>query len=230
MSTQNPHLDSPHEASGDDAIQPHAPDFIEMPEVPSLSMENEPVPIWLYILCGFMLFLAGSSFTGLDVFGHGLLDQGPGGPAIASAGATTEAPATPIELGKKIYSNNCASCHDNSGSGSPGKYPPMVASEYVIGSKERLAAILLKGIDGTLEVKGASYSGNVMPAQEAILSPEKMANLMTFLRGTWGNTAGPVSVDDVTKAKAKFASQTAAWSQAQLMAIAPNGPDPSDKK
>ena len=230
MSTQNPHVESQHEGSGDDAIQPNAPDFVEMPEVPTLSMEHEPVPVWLYLICGLMLFLAGSSFTGLDVFGRGLLDQGPGGPTMASASSAAEPPATPLELGKKIYGNNCASCHDSSGSGSPGKYPPLIGSEWVLGSKERLAALLLKGIEGPLNVKSVCYTGNIMPAQEAILSPEKMANLMTFLRGSWGNTAGPVTADEVTKAKGKFASQTASWTEPQLLAIAPHGPDPTDKK
>jgi hypothetical protein len=115
MSTQNPHVESPHEPSGDDAIQPHAPDFIEMPEVPPLSMEKEPMPVWLYLVCGVLLFLAGSSFTGFQIFGTDLLDQGPGGPAMASGSGEAEAPATPLELGKKIYGNNCASCHDSTG-------------------------------------------------------------------------------------------------------------------
>jgi mono/diheme cytochrome c family protein len=230
MSTQNPHVESPHEPSGDDAIQPHAPDFIEMPEVPPLSMEKEPMPVWLYLVCGVLLFLAGSSFTGFQIFGTDLLDQGPGGPAMASGSGEAEAPATPLELGKKIYGNNCASCHDSTGSGSPGKYPPLAGSEWVLGSKLRLSAILLKGIEGPLNVKSACYTGNVMPAQAAILTPEKMADLMTYLRGSWGNTAGPVSVDEVNAAATKFASQTASWNEAGLLAIAPHGPDPTDKK
>jgi mono/diheme cytochrome c family protein len=230
MSHQNPQIESPPLPSGNDAIQPKAPDFVETPEVAPLVTEHEAFPVWLYLICGFALFLAGSSFTGFDMFGRGMLDQGPGGPIASSSSAAAEAPATPAELGKKIYGNNCASCHDTSGSGSPGKYPPMVGSEYVVGSKVRLAAILLKGIDNPLTVKGVSYSGNVMPAQEAVLTPEKMADLMTYIRSAWGNTAGAVSADEVNAAKTKFASQTAAWDEAGLMKIAPNGPDPTDKK
>ena len=55
----------------------------------------------------------------------------------------------------------------------------------------------VEGRQGPLTVKGTSYSGNVMPAQEASLSPEKMAFLMTYIRGTWGNTAGAVTTDEV---------------------------------
>jgi mono/diheme cytochrome c family protein len=232
MSKQNPHVESPPLPSGDDAIQPSAPDFVETPDVPPLSLEHEPLPIWLYLVCGFALFLAGSSFTGFGIFGQGLLDQGPGGPVLAGASQQVEAPLSPADLGKKIYGNNCASCHDASGSGAPGKYPPLVGSEWVLGSKLRLAAILLKGIEGPLNVKGVSYTANVMPAQESTLTPEKLADLMTYIRGSkdWGNTAGPVTVDEVNAAKTKFASQSASWNEAGLLAIAPHGPDPSDKK
>src|SRR5471032_2952262 len=120
MSLQNPHVESPPTPSGDDAIQPNAPDFIETPEVAPLSLEREPMPVWLYLLCGFALFLAGSSFTGFGIFGQGLLDQGPGGPVLAGASQQAEAPATPMELGKKVYGGYCANCHQGTGEGQPG--------------------------------------------------------------------------------------------------------------
>ena len=230
MSHQNPGVESPTPPHPDEALQPNSPDFKEMPAVPPLSETPEPMPIWLYVVCGFILFLVGSSFTGFQIFGQGMLDQGPGGPAVASSAAEAAAPATPMDLGKKVYGGNCANCHQASGEGQPGSYPPLAGSEWVMGSKERLAAILLKGVQGPLNVKGASYSTQVMPAQEASLTPEKIADLMTYLRGTWGNNAGPVSVDEVNAAKAKFASQKSAWSEADLLKIAVHGPDPTDKK
>lgn len=231
MSYQNPHVESPPTPSGDDAIQPHAPDFVETPEVAPLSSEREPMPVWLYLLCGLALFLAGSSFTGFAVFGQGLLDQGPGGPALAGgAGNEPSPPATPMEIGKKVFSGNCANCHQASGEGQPGKYPPLPNSEWVVGSKERLTAILLKGVEGPLNVRGATYTTDVMPAQEALLTPEKIADLLTYIRGSWGNPAGPVTVDEVNAAKTKFASRTTAWTEADLLKIAPHGADPTDKK
>jgi len=231
MSNQNPHVESPPTPSGNDAIQPNAPDFIETAEVAPLSAEREPLPVWLYLLCGFALFLAGSSFTGLGSFGQGLLDQGPGGPVhVGGAATATAAPLNPMQQGKKIYDGNCASCHQASGVGSPGSYPPLAGSEYVVGSKERLAAVLLKGLQGPVTVKGASFGTMVMPAQESVLTPEKIADLMTYLRGSWGNAANAVTADEVNAAKTKFASRTSAWTEPDLLKIAPHGPDPSDKK
>lgn len=215
MSYQNPHVESP-KSHPDEALQPTSPDFKEMPPVAPLSDTREPVPMWLFIVCGIILFFSGSSFTGFAMFGHGMLDQGPGGPVSAGAGQQVEAPLTPIELGKKVYGQNCANCHQGTGEGQPGSYPPLVGSEYVLGSKERLIAILLKGLQGPVTVKGATYSTAVMPAQEAVLTPEKIANLATYIRGTWGNTGSPVTADEVSAAKTKFASQTQAWTESTL--------------
>src|SRR5476651_1844374 len=111
MSNQNPQVESPPTPSPDEAIQPNAPDFKETPEVAPLSFEREPLPIWLYLICGFALFLAGSSFTGFGIFGRDFLDQGPGGPVLAAGSeAGAEVAATPMDLGKKVYGGYCANC------------------------------------------------------------------------------------------------------------------------
>jgi mono/diheme cytochrome c family protein len=227
MSHQNPGVESPRTPHPDEALQPTAPDFKETPQVPPLSEDRKALPVWIFIVGGIILFLSGSSFTGFQIFGRGLLDQGPGGPVLATASTKAAAPATPMDLGKKIYAGNCASCHQASGAGQPGTYPPLVGSEWVLGSKERLAAILLKGVQGPLTVKGATYSTAVMPAQEGTLTPEKLANLMTYLRGSkdWGNSADAVTADEVNAAKAKFASHSGAWTEPELLKIAPSDTD-----
>jgi mono/diheme cytochrome c family protein len=232
MSHENPHLISPPVPDPHEAIQPNSPDFRETPDIEPFSDLREHFPIWLYIVCGIALFLAGSSFTGFQTFGRDMLDQGPGGPNGPAPGAQVEAPQTPAQIGAQVYSQNCASCHQGTGAGQPGTYPPLAGSEWVIGSKARLAAILLKGLQGPITVKGASYGTAVMPPWEASITPDKMAALMTYLRGNtqWGNNAGAVTEDEVTAAKTKFASQKSPYSEQQLTAIAPNGPDPTDKK
>ncbi len=230
MSKQNPHVESPATPSGDDAIQPNAPDFIETPDVTPLSQEREPLPIWLYLIGGFALFLAGSSFTGFQVFGRGMIDQGPGGP-IASAVAPPPAPPSAADLGKQLYNGNCANCHQGSGEGQPGSYPPLAASAYVLGSKERLSAIMLAGVSGSITVKGATFSTQVMPGWAGVFTDEKLADIMTYLRATWGNTANAVKPEEVAAARTKFASHLSSpYNEADLLKIAPDGADPSDTK
>jgi len=230
MSHENPELISPRTPDPHEAIQPDSPDFRETPDIEPFSDLREHFPIWLYLVCGIALFFAGSSFTGFQTFGRGLLDQGPGVATQGPTGPVVEAPLTPAQIGAKLYSQNCASCHQGSGIGQPGTYPPLAGSEWVLGSKSRLSAILLKGLGGPLTVKGGSFGTQQMPAQETALSPEKLANLMTYLRSAWGNTAGPITVDEVNAAKTKFASHSAAFTEQELLAIAPHGPDPTDKK
>jgi len=232
MSHQNPEVESSPPPSADEAIQPNAPDFIETPEVAPLSLEREPLPVWLYLICGFALFLAGGSFSGFGIFGQGLLDQGPGGPALAGGSqAIGEASAAPMDIGKKLYGGNCANCHQASGVGQPGSYPPLAGSEWVLGSKERLAAVLLAGVSGPITVKGVTYSTQVMPGWAGFFTDEKLADIMTYLRATWGNTAGAVDPGEVVAARAKFGSHlTGPYSEADLLKIAPHGPDPTDKK
>jgi len=230
MSSHNPELQPPEQPHGNSAIQPDSPDFVETPD-PLLSLDKrEKFPIWLYLICGFALFMAGSSFTGFSNFGMGLYDQGQGGPAIAGASQEVLAPPTPLAMGKKVYDGNCASCHQSTGEGQPGKYPPMANSEWVIGSKDRLAAIILHGLAGPVTVRGGSYGTEQMVAWGGVLTSDQIANVMTYLRGSWGNTAGPVTSAEVDAAKAKFASQSTAYCEADLLKIAPHGPDPTDKK
>jgi mono/diheme cytochrome c family protein len=231
MSHENPELISPRTPDPHEAIQPDSPDFRETPDIEPLSDAREHFPLWLYIVCGVALFLAGSSFTGFQTFGRGLLDQGPGGPPPASNTQVVAAPLTPAQLGGKLYGQNCASCHQASGVGQPGSYPPLAGSEWVVGSKERLALILLAGVNGPITVKGATFSTQVMPAQAGNFNDEKLAAIMTYLRSSWGNTAGPVVADEVAAARSKFASQMSApCTESQLMQVAPHGPDPTDKK
>ena len=228
MSHENPELISPRTPDPHEAIQPDSPDFRETPDVEPLSGEREHFPIWLYIVCGIALFLAGSSFTGFQMFGRDMLDQGPGGaPLPSSSQQAAEPTLTPAQLGGKIYGQNCASCHQASGMGQPGSYPPLAGSNWVQGSKLRLSAILLKGLQGPVTVQGAggTFGVQVMPAQETTLTPEKLANLMTYIRSEWGNKGDAVTVDDVNAAKTKFASHSAAFTEQELLAI----PD-TDKK
>lgn len=229
MSNQNPHVESLPHPSGDDAIQPKAPDFIETPDVAPLSTEREHFPTWLYLICGVALFFAGSSFTGLQIFGQGLLDQGPGGPVLASAPAPEK--PNPAAIGKSLYNGNCANCHQGTGEGQPGQYPPLVDSEWVKGDKKRLAAIMLAGLSGPVTVKGASYSTQAMPGWAGVFTDEKLAAIMTYIRSTWGNTANEVKPDEVAAARTQFGAHLSApYCEADLLGIAPHGPDPSDKK
>jgi mono/diheme cytochrome c family protein len=230
MNYENPEIQPKPPASPHDALQPGAPDFVETPDVGAPPLVQESLPIWLYIVCGFALFMAGSSFAGFGTFGLGLYDQGPGAPLATGKGQQTAAASTdPMVVGKKFYNNNCANCHQASGVGQPGSYPTLAGSEWVLGSKERLAAIMLHGIQGPLTVNNATFGTQQMPGWSG-KSDDQLASVMTYIRASWGNTADAVTPDVVSAARAKFASQSAAYSEADLLKIAPHGTEIGAKK
>jgi len=198
------------------AVRPDASDFVEMPDVSAAPTQHEPLPVWLYLVCGVALFFAGSSFAGLDL-GEGYYDVGMGAPAVAQTEQAAEgaASADPMVIGKAVYQSNCANCHQASGTGSPGSYPPMAGSEYVLGSKDVLAAILLDGLQGPVTVHGGQYGSAAMPPW-ANFSNDKLAALMTYIRKSWGNTGDEVKPEEVAAARAKVASRTTPWAAPEL--------------
>lgn len=210
--------------------QEHAGDLTEVHaaiqrEHPEPTAESTPVPMWLIATCGVAVCWAGlylgifsGAFKG-DVFNELSTSAGALFPAptkeVANAGPVAE---DPLALGKSVYGANCAACHQPNGSGQGAAIPPLVASEWVTGSEKRLAAILLKGIQGPLTVKGAAFNG-VMPAWEGSLNNKKIAAVMTYIRANWGNSAPAVSEAKLAAARTEYASRTATMTEADLKAI-----------
>jgi nitrite reductase (NO-forming) len=121
------------------------------------------------------------------------------------------------DLGKQVYSTVCIACHQPTGAGLPPVFPALINTEYVNGSAERMAAIVLKGVMGPITVNGAAYN-NIMPPQEAMLTDEKIAAVLSYVRGSFGNKAAPVKAEVVAEARKKFASKATMWSEAELKA------------
>jgi mono/diheme cytochrome c family protein len=148
----------------------------------------------------------------LAVSAAALLTRG----AMAQAPAGTPAPEQ-VEEGKKVYMTVCFACHQPTGMGLPPVFPPLTKSEYVNGSAERFAAMILKGNIGPMTIDGKPYN-NVMPGQEAALADDKIAAVMTFVRQTFGNSAPAVTPDVVAAARKKFAERKTPWTEPELKA------------
>lgn len=129
-----------------------------------------------------------------------------------------------IKAGQKIFTVNCVQCHQATGLGVAGQFPPLVASEWVIGeAPKRLQQILLHGIQGSIHVKGAVYN-NAMPAWNATLSDKQIAQVLTYVRGQLGgNSAGMITEAQMADARKQTPDHTDPWSEAELLAI-PAGP------
>jgi len=122
--------------------------------------------------------------------------------------------------GKKVY-NNCIACHQASGLGIPGQFPPLVGSEWVDGGTSRLGAIMLHGINGPFKVAGQTYN-QLMPAWNN-LSDEKIAQVVTYVRREFGSLPegdeGVVTTEMIKAAREQFSDQSGPYTEAQLLAI-----------
>ncbi len=103
--------------------------------------------------------------------------------------------------GKKVYESTCLACHMRNGTGVPGMHPPLTESDFVNGDPDKLITIILKGLSGKVEVKGKIYNG-IMPPQ-ANLTDQQIADVLTFIRGSFGNNSGEILPEQVQKIRNK---------------------------
>jgi mono/diheme cytochrome c family protein len=97
--------------------------------------------------------------------------------------------------GAQIYAGKCVTCHQASGLGVPGVFPPLAASEWALGDEKVLANILLHGINGEIEVKGTQYKG-AMPAWNA-MSDIELAAVASYIRSQWGNKGAEIKPETI---------------------------------
>ncbi len=99
--------------------------------------------------------------------------------------------------GKEIYEQYCLMCHQPAGNGIMGVTPPLSDTEYVLGDKERLVKLILNGSSEGLTIKGVTYS-TPMPGFDS-LSDQEIANVATYIRTSFGNTADSVTEMEVAQ-------------------------------
>jgi len=192
----------------------------------------EPVPLWLVAAFGILVFWGGwylATYSG--GFRSDVLDEDPAVRYAGMAGNAGGAGGTdPVVLGSRIYSGNCVSCHQQSGQGVPGQYPPLAGSEWVAGSPARLARLILHGVEGPIQVKGAAYN-SAMPPLGGKLTDGQVAAVLTFVRtnAEWGNTAGAVTAEQVAAARAATRGRAAPMTEAELLAVTAEDVAPATK-
>ena len=172
-------------------------------ENPDPREQDQPVP-WAMLLLSSALVLFGVVYIALsDVNMPGSWGDG----RVAAELAGERRPALAGANGAALYGARCAACHQASGQGLSGVFPPLAGSEWVVGRKETAVAIVLYGATGPLTVKGIAYNG-AMPAFKDQLGDAELAALLSHVRAQWGNQAGPVSVETVAAVRAQWKERT----------------------
>jgi mono/diheme cytochrome c family protein len=128
----------------------------------------------------------------------------PSKPTAKTASAKPALPAgvtqARFDAGKALYATNCVVCHQADGGGVGNLNPPLVKTSWVLGDKNRLVQVLLHGLSQQ-EIDGEQYS-NAMPAFN-YLSDQEIADVLTYVRNSFGNKAAVVTSVEVKLNRSK---------------------------
>jgi cytochrome c oxidase cbb3-type subunit 2 len=131
-----------------------------------------------------------------------------------------------ISSGKEIYMKAapggglCFTCHQPNGKGIEGQFPPLADSDWVLGDKERLIKISIYGLMGEIEVNGVKYNNVMVPPgiPPGSLTDSQIADVLTYIRNDWGNSASSVSAEEVATVRdsIKGRAPMQMWTAAEL--------------
>jgi len=221
MNDRNRHPDNNRPRRGPSGAGSEGPSDGRLVEVHSqLSRDkDEPAegfsltPIFIvFLFCGFG-FWAGLYLTqNSGNFAPTAFDLNAPKASVAGAPVAFEPDAA---KGEKLFIVNCAACHQATGLGVPGAFPPLAKSAWVAGPEERIIKAVLAGLAGEIEVNGVKYNGN-MPNIGAGLKDAQVAHIATYVRQAWGNVAEPVMDTKVAEVR-KAIGNRAQYSPADLL-------------
>ena len=124
--------------------------------------------------------------------------QAKGAPAAHVPSPVTQ---TSSSGGQRVYQTYCMGCHQAEGQGIPGTFPPLAKSDFLMADTGRAIETVLNGLTGPLEVNGQQYHGTMPPMGH--LKDDDIAEVLSYIRSSWGNAGPPVSAAEVASVRAK---------------------------
>ena len=110
-----------------------------------------------------------------------------------------------VSRGKQVYIRNCFACHQISGQGIPGVFPPLAQSDYLTNDINRSIRAVCEGLSGEITVNGRKYSGAMPPS---VIDDSEVAAVFTYILNSWGNPGGEVTPEQVREVRSKTAFRT----------------------
>jgi mono/diheme cytochrome c family protein len=162
-----------------------------------------PVPTWAWVLS--LVVVAWALYYLTDEYRHHAVVLEARAPTQAAATGMAPSHGETVEradaLGAQVFGNYCAACHQLSGEGIPGVFPPL-RGDPVVDSDDPTEHIrvVLEGLSGK-SIGGVTYAAS-MPPLGGQLSDEEIAAVLTHERKSWGNAARAVTSAEVTEARA----------------------------
>ena len=115
--------------------------------------------------------------------------------------------AVKMDAGKRLFGTVCAVCHQSAGQGISGRFPPLAGSDFLNADKQRTIKIVIDGLQGELVVNGQKFN-SAMP--KFPLSDQEIANVLTYVYSSMGNSGREITPDEVSAARAEEAGPSLA--------------------
>jgi mono/diheme cytochrome c family protein len=136
-------------------------------------------------------------------------------PAPASESAAfVKADDEQMKRGQAVYSRTCIACHQPTGKGLAPVFPSIAGVPIVNGDATLPIKFILHGLMGPITVDGVTYNSMMPPV--AGVSDQEVADVLTYVRQSFGNKSNPVTADQVKAVRAANAARTAPWNTAEL--------------
>ena len=125
---------------------------------------------------------------------------------VASKTATKSSTSTSLKAamdrGQVVYKTVCLTCHQADGGGVPRMNPPLIKTKWVLGDKSKLITLMLKGMNEPIEIEDEEYHNPMPPHTE--LNDQQIADVLTYVRNSFGNKASAVTPTEVKSVRAKL--------------------------
>jgi mono/diheme cytochrome c family protein len=133
---------------------------------------------------------------------------------VASSNVFVKASDEQMKRGAAVYARTCIACHQPTGLGLPPVFPPLANAPIVAGNPELPVKFILQGLMGPITVNGMTYNSMMPPV--AGVSDADIADVLTYVRQSFGNKANAVTADQVKAIRAATAGRTTMWTTAEL--------------
>ncbi len=127
-----------------------------------------------------------------------------------------------ISRGQAVYMQVCFACHQPTGMGLPPMFPALASSDWVNAKKpDRIIRMVLHGFTGPITINGKPFTSPapLMPAQGNALNDIQIADVLTYVRNSFGNKADAVTPDQVKAIREAEKARSAMWTEAEITKI-----------
>jgi mono/diheme cytochrome c family protein len=118
--------------------------------------------------------------------------------------------------GEKVYQQTCVACHQPSGEGAPGVFPPLSGSDWLTRNPKHAIMVVTKGLTGPVTVSGKKYNG-VMPAHNT-LNDQQVTDVINYVRNAFEVQSGDIDIKLVKQVKEKYKARELPFTEKEIEA------------